>query len=115
MTMKLYDQVRYKLRFLHYSLDTEKSYLRWIDQYQHVRVGRPPAYAKRVSMAPTPRYPACRTPYGSPKQHATPLATNPPKVRPFGVRTEHARTVPPTDPILYRHSPVARSRKVRAL
>lgn len=31
--MKLYDQVRDKLRFLHYALDTEKSYLRWIDQY----------------------------------------------------------------------------------
>jgi integrase len=31
--MKLYDQVRQKLRFLHYALDTEKSYLRWIDQY----------------------------------------------------------------------------------
>jgi integrase len=31
--VKLYDQVRDKLRFLHYSLDTEKSYLRWIDQF----------------------------------------------------------------------------------
>ncbi len=31
--MKLLDQVRDKMRFLHYALDTEKSYLRWIEQY----------------------------------------------------------------------------------
>jgi integrase len=31
--VKLYDQVREKLRLLHYALDTEKTYLRWIDQY----------------------------------------------------------------------------------
>ena len=31
--MKLLDPVRDKMRFLHYALDTEKSYLRWIEQY----------------------------------------------------------------------------------
>jgi integrase len=31
--VKLYDQVRAKLRVLHYAYDTEKTYLRWIDQY----------------------------------------------------------------------------------
>ena len=30
--VKLYDQVREKLRMLPYALDTEKSYLRWIDR-----------------------------------------------------------------------------------
>ncbi len=31
--MKLLEQVCDKLRFLHYALETEKSYLRWIEQY----------------------------------------------------------------------------------
>jgi integron integrase len=31
--VKLYDQVRDKLRVLRYAYDTEKTYLRWIDQY----------------------------------------------------------------------------------
>jgi integron integrase len=31
--VKLYDQVRDKLRLLHYSYDTEKTYIRWIDQF----------------------------------------------------------------------------------
>ena len=35
--MKLLDQVRDKLRFLHYALETEKSYLRWIEQYIRFR------------------------------------------------------------------------------
>ena len=31
--VKLYDQVRAKLRLLHYAYDTEKCYLQWIDRY----------------------------------------------------------------------------------
>ena len=31
--MKLMDQVRAKLRLLHYSWDTEQSYVRWIERY----------------------------------------------------------------------------------
>ena len=31
--MKLMDQVRAKLRLLHYAWDTEKSYVRWIERY----------------------------------------------------------------------------------
>lgn len=31
--MKLIDQVRAKLRFLHYSLDTEECYVRWIERF----------------------------------------------------------------------------------
>ncbi len=31
--MKLLDSVRDKMRFLHCALGTEKSYLRWIEQY----------------------------------------------------------------------------------
>ena len=31
--MKLLEPVRDKMRFLHSALDTEKSYLRWIEQY----------------------------------------------------------------------------------
>ena len=30
---KLLDQVRDKIRYLHYSLKTEKSYLQWIRRY----------------------------------------------------------------------------------
>ena len=35
--MKLLEQVCDKLRFLHYALETEKSYLRWIEQYIRFR------------------------------------------------------------------------------
>jgi len=31
--MKLYDEVRHKLRLLHSAIDTEDCYLRWIDQF----------------------------------------------------------------------------------
>lgn len=61
--VRLMDQVRQKVRFKHYSLNTERSYCNWIKQYilfhdkQHPKdlgeelVGRTPALKQKADLA----------------------------------------------------------------